>query len=204
MTGQDIYNELIRLGVSPEDAKILTAVAYVESCGFKSWIVGDKHLGGSVGLFQIHLPSHKDKLIRATGSTNRDDWVAWLQDPWNNIKMAAEIYKSQGLKAWTVYKKETYKPYVGRVEGRPVKMLDISTSPGKRSEKPGTMLIPSASEDPAFVETRIEQIQAKEPDTFEWFGIPVASLATALLGLAIVVVALLKLLPSRLLRGGEA
>lgn len=53
---QIIIEEANRAGVSPA---LMLAIANQES-GFKPNAVGDKSLGGSYGLFQIHKPSHPD------------------------------------------------------------------------------------------------------------------------------------------------
>lgn len=53
---QIIIEEANRAGVDPA---LMLAIANQES-GFKPNAVGDKNLGGSYGLFQIHKPSHPD------------------------------------------------------------------------------------------------------------------------------------------------
>jgi TP901 family phage tail tape measure protein len=108
-TGRDIMQHLMKYGIPEADARILAAVAFGES-SYNPNAVGDS--GQSIGLFQIHMPAHADKLRRVTGSDNPEDWIRYLQDPYKNIYMAYEVYKSQGLGAWTVYKKGTYKPYL--------------------------------------------------------------------------------------------
>lgn len=112
MAVTDIVQKLIGYGVPANQANILGAVAGAES-NYNPKALGDKNLGGSVGLFQIHLPSHADKLKKWTGSSNRQDWVNWLQDPDNNAYAASQVYKSQGLGAWTAYNTGAYKSYLG-------------------------------------------------------------------------------------------
>lgn len=114
MNTTDIINALVEHGVPFNDAVTLAAVGYAES-GYQVGVEGDKDLGGSIGLFQIHLPAHGPKLVEWTGSQDRDTWIKWLSDPWNNIKAAAAVYKSQGLGAWTQYKNGAYKPYMGEI-----------------------------------------------------------------------------------------
>lgn len=106
-----IYNGLISHGLPPADANTLTAVSYGES-GYNPNAVGDG--GDSIGLFQINIPAHWPKLVSWTGSTNRADWVTWLKNPDNNIYAASEVYKSQGLGAWSVYNNGSYKAYLGQ------------------------------------------------------------------------------------------
>lgn len=113
MNTQDIINKLVEYGVPHDDAITLAAVGYAES-GYIPNSYGDRSLGGSIGLFQIHLPAHWDKLTKWTGSQEREDWIDWLENPVNNIKAAAAVYKSQGLGAWTMYNNGGYKSYLGK------------------------------------------------------------------------------------------
>jgi hypothetical protein len=117
MTGQDIYNGLIGQGVPAGDARILSAVAYGES-GYQTGAVGDG--GDSIGLFQINVPAHYDKLQQWTGSSSRSVWESWLKVPENNLKAAAAVYDSQGLGAWTVYNTGAYRQYLDGTSGSSV------------------------------------------------------------------------------------
>ena len=110
MTGLDIAQKLQRYGVPAEQARILTAIAGAES-GYNPKAIGDS--GTSIGLFQIHIPSHRRELEQWTGSKDVKDWIEWLQNAENNIYAAAQVYKSQGLGAWTTYKTGAYKKYLG-------------------------------------------------------------------------------------------
>lgn len=56
--------------------------------GYTSW-----------GLWQIHN-SHRDSLIRLTGSQDPCAWAEWLYDPDHNARMARAIYDAQGFDAW--------------------------------------------------------------------------------------------------------
>lgn len=107
-----IIDKLIELGVPAHHAEILGAVAKGES-GYRSFAEGDS--GNSWGLFQIYIPAHWDKLERWTGSSDRKVWIDWLKNPENNIFAASQVYRSQGLGAWTVYKTGAYKPYLGQI-----------------------------------------------------------------------------------------
>lgn len=120
MTGLDIAKKLMEYGVPYEHAKILAAVAYPES-GYNPKAEAISPYEHSIGLFQINMKAHWPKLIRWTGSRDAEDWKKWLMIPENNIKAAAEVYKSQGLNAWTVYRKGTYIPYLDKLENLVVK-----------------------------------------------------------------------------------
>lgn len=108
-----IIDKLVEYGVPLHDAKILGAVAMGES-SYNPDIVGDLDLGRSVGLFQIHLPSHGPKLQNWTKTDDRNVWESWLKVPDNNIMAASAVYHSQGLGAWTVYNTGAYKQYMGQ------------------------------------------------------------------------------------------
>lgn len=109
MTGKEVYNNLLKLGVPADDAKKLVATGYSES-GMNNTIRGDG--GNSIGLFQIHIPSHPDKLRAMTGTGDRNTWIKWLMVPENNIRAAAAVYHSQGLGAWTEYRNGHYSQFM--------------------------------------------------------------------------------------------
>lgn len=108
-----IINKLEENGVPSDDAYILAAVGYAES-SYQTGIIGDQQYGGSVGIFQINIPAHTEELKRWTGSSNRDDWICWLSNLDNNIYAASQVYKSQGLHAWTMYFNGGYKQFLGQ------------------------------------------------------------------------------------------
>lgn len=108
-----IIFKLESYGVPYSDAYILAAVGYAES-SYQTGVIGDKQYGYSVGIFQINLPAHADKLQSWTGSSNRDVWISWLSNLDNNIYAGAEVYKSQGLGAWTMYRNGGYRQYLGQ------------------------------------------------------------------------------------------
>jgi hypothetical protein len=110
---QDIYNKLVGGGIDPQNAQILAATAHGES-GLNTEAIGDG--GNSIGLFQIYMPAHPDKLQAMTGSTDRAVWEEWLKDPINNINAAIAVYNSQGLGAWTIYNIGAYKAYLNDVD----------------------------------------------------------------------------------------
>lgn len=113
MTGLDIAQKLQKYGVPAKDARILVAIAGAES-GYNPEAVGDS--GTSIGLFQIHIPAHRKKLEQWTGSKDVKDWIEWLKNAENNIYAAAQVYKSQGLGAWTTYRTGAYKKYLSGVD----------------------------------------------------------------------------------------
>jgi hypothetical protein len=120
MTGLDVYNKLLGYGVPAEHARILAAVAYPES-GYNPKAELKTSREDSVGLFQINMYAHGDKLAQWTGSRDINVWRTWLQNPENNIYAAAQVYKSQGLGAWTAYTKGLYVPYLYRLSSLTVK-----------------------------------------------------------------------------------
>lgn len=82
--------------------RIMSAVAMGESGGNPS-ARGDG--GMSHGLWQIYTRAHPG-LARKYN----------LFNPGQNAKAAMEVYRSQGLGAWTVYNKGIYKRYLGAVD----------------------------------------------------------------------------------------
>ena len=112
MDSNYIINKLETLGVSSGDAVILAAVGYAES-SYRTGIIGDQQYGGSVGIFQINLPAHSDKLERWTSSTDKNIWITWLSNLDNNIYAASQVYFSQGLGAWAMYRNKVYQQYLG-------------------------------------------------------------------------------------------
>lgn len=83
------------------DARLMSAIIMAESGGNNNAInAGDRHsnCNGSYGLTQLsclHFGKH--------GLT----WDNW-SDPSTNIKVAYEIYKTQGLRAWGAYTSGAY------------------------------------------------------------------------------------------------
>jgi hypothetical protein len=109
----DVLQGLLKNKVPYSDAKILAAVAAGES-GYRSDAAGDG--GKSIGILQINTQAHGDKLEKWTGSKDFNVWKKWLENPDNNYFAAAEVYHSQGLGAWTVYKTGAWKKYYPSVE----------------------------------------------------------------------------------------
>ena len=107
-----IINKLVGLGVPSNDSTILAAVGYAES-SYITGIIGDQQYGGSIGIFQINLPAHKDKLAKWTSSLDKNVWITWLSNLDNNIYAASQVYFSQGLGAWTMYRNKGYQKFLG-------------------------------------------------------------------------------------------
>ena len=88
------YDQIVqvaRAGGLPGDKDMWAAVAMAESSG-RTDVVNSI---GCVGLWQINQPVHI--------KTHPTWTVAWLQNPVNNAKAAAVIYRAQGMKAWEAY-----------------------------------------------------------------------------------------------------
>jgi len=108
-----IIRKLVSYGVPYNDAVILTAVGYAES-SYYTGNIGDYDYGYSVGIFQINLSAHSSQLQQWTGSNDTNVWISWLSNLDNNIYAASEVYKSQGLSAWTMYNNGQYLKYLGK------------------------------------------------------------------------------------------
>jgi hypothetical protein len=88
------YDQIVkvaRAGGLPGDPEVWAAVAMAESSGNTDVI----NSIGCVGLWQINQPVH---------IKSHPTWtVAWLQNPINNARAAAVIYRQQGWAAWEAY-----------------------------------------------------------------------------------------------------
>lgn len=116
MTSYEIYKLLEYYGIptQPKDhARILVAVAKSESNLYAA-AAGDG--GDSIGIFQINMPAHPDKLKKLTGSDDRNVWIQWLENPANNTLAASRVYHSQGLGAWKEYNNGNYKYYLNIID----------------------------------------------------------------------------------------
>lgn len=178
MKGEDIYKILVKHGVPPEDARILVATAVAES-GLRADAVGDKHISWapSVGLFQIHIPAHWDKLQKFTGVRNLEKWEEWLKEPEFNAFMAAQVYKSQGLNAWTCYRTGAYRQYLDKALEIPVRTGETEAAaglPGKAGLRAGVETEPEA---PSWIEEKLG---------FEW-----AQVLLVVIGIILLVVGIL-------------
>jgi hypothetical protein len=100
-------------GFSPENAKIMAAIGMGESRGnsgidtVQSGLDPGKKNEYSIGLTQINVKAHNDKLTRR-GWTAED-----LRDPVKNLTIAKEVYDEVGsFKPWSVYTSGKYTDYL--------------------------------------------------------------------------------------------
>lgn len=100
-------------GFSPENAKIMGAIAMGESGGrlgidtVQSGLDPNKTNEFSVGATQINVQAHGDKL-KKLGYTADD-----LRDPVKNFQVAKMVYDEMGsFSPWSVYKSGDYKKYL--------------------------------------------------------------------------------------------
>ena len=112
------YNSLERLavegGFTPEQAKIMAAIALAESSG-KTRALNDNTDTGdlSYGLWQINMidyPTYKLGEERRKQMKLKDNDE--LYDPAVNVKAAKMIFDQQGYDAWSVYKSGAYKKFL--------------------------------------------------------------------------------------------
>lgn len=94
---------LLALAVGFPDPDTAAAVAMAESRGNPS-AYGDAQYGGSVGLWQVNLPSHPQYD------------AASLYDPWTNARAALAISSGgSNWQPWTTYRTGAYLPYMPAV-----------------------------------------------------------------------------------------
>jgi hypothetical protein len=117
LTQAQVQTLALKVGWKPADAKIIAAIAMVESAystGGRSYAdadkEGDQHLanvdwGYSIGLTQVR--SKRDQL-----ETGRSRDASRLHDPEFNLRSALEIFNAQGFKAWTTFNNGQYKAYL--------------------------------------------------------------------------------------------
>ena len=112
------YNSLERLavegGFTPEQAKIMAAIALAESSG-KTRALNDNTETGdlSYGLWQINMidyPTYKLGEERRKQMKLKDNDE--LYDPAVNVRAAKMIFDQQGYDAWSVYKSGAYKKFL--------------------------------------------------------------------------------------------
>jgi hypothetical protein len=103
----------IQGGFSPTDARTMAAISMGESSGdagidtVQSGLDPNQTNEFSVGLAQINVQAHSDKLKRR-GWTHED-----LRDPVKNMTIAKEVYDEVGsFKPWSVYQKGLHTQYL--------------------------------------------------------------------------------------------
>ena len=112
------YNSLERLavegGFTPEQAKIMAAIALAESSGKVRALNDDTETGDlSYGLWQINMidyPTYKLGEERRKQMKLKDNNE--LYDPAVNVRAAKMIFDQQGYDAWSVYKSGAYKKFL--------------------------------------------------------------------------------------------
>tara|TARA_B100000212_G_scaffold80512_1_gene57578 strand:+ start:418 stop:2511 length:2094 start_codon:yes stop_codon:yes gene_type:complete len=112
------YNSLERLavegGFTPEQAKIMAAIALAESSGRARALNDNTDTGDlSYGLWQINMidyPTYKlgEERRRQMKLKDNDE----LYDPAVNVRAAKMIFDQQGYDAWSVYKSGAYKKFL--------------------------------------------------------------------------------------------
>jgi hypothetical protein len=110
---QQMTEYAIQGGFSPDNARTMAAISMGESGGnagidtVQSGLDPNKSNEYSIGLSQINLQAHGDKLSRR-GWTEAD-----LRDPVKNMTIAKEVYDEVGsFNPWSVYKKGLHHQYL--------------------------------------------------------------------------------------------
>ena len=110
---QQMTDFAIQGGFSPENAPTMAAISMGESGGnagidtVQSGLDPNKSNEFSVGLTQINMQAHGDKLTRR-GWTEAD-----LRDPVKNMTIAKEVYDEVGsFNPWSVYQKGLHRQYM--------------------------------------------------------------------------------------------
>jgi hypothetical protein len=80
------------------DSSLIIKIMYLES-GCRHTAVGDGHLTFNAGAYGMSCGLMQVRILPKRGVTCEQ-----MKDPRANIAMAYEVYKSQGYKAWSVYK----------------------------------------------------------------------------------------------------
>lgn len=108
LSSQQVYNYIRAAGATPEEARILTAIAKGES-GWNTQAHNPVGRDNSYGLWQINMLGSMGAARRKQFgiSSNEELW-----DPAVNAKAAVAILRSQGLKAWSVYTNGSYQQYL--------------------------------------------------------------------------------------------
>ncbi len=103
----------IQGGFSPENARTMAAISMGESAGnagidtVQSGLDPNKSNEYSIGLSQINVQAHSDKLARR-GWTEND-----LRDPVKNMTIAKEVFdEAGGFTPWSVYQKGLHNQYL--------------------------------------------------------------------------------------------
>ena len=110
-----INEMLLAVGFTPEQAKIMAAVAMAESAGdpmidtVKSGLDPEKKNEFSIGLFQLNMiDAFLEERLKLFGIESTDE----LYDPIVNVIAAKRLYDQQGLGAWSAYNNDSYKKFL--------------------------------------------------------------------------------------------
>ena len=110
-----INEMLLAVGFTPEQAKIMAAVAMAESAGdpmidtVKSGLDPEKKNEFSIGLFQLNMiDAFLEERLKLFGIESPDE----LYDPIVNVIAAKRLYDQQGFGAWSAYNNDSYKKFL--------------------------------------------------------------------------------------------
>ena len=110
-----INEMLLAVGFTPEQAKIMAAVAMAESAGdpmidtVKSGLDPEKKNEFSIGLFQLNMiDAFLEERLKLFGIESTDE----LYDPIVNVIAAKRLFDQQGFGAWSAYNNNSYKKFL--------------------------------------------------------------------------------------------
>jgi ribosomal 30S subunit maturation factor RimM len=110
-----INEMLLAVGFTPEQAKIMAAVAMAESAGdpiidtVKSGLDPEKKNEFSIGLFQLNMiDAFLEERLKLFGIESTDE----LYNPIVNVIAAKRLYDQQGFGAWSAYNNDSYKKFL--------------------------------------------------------------------------------------------
>jgi hypothetical protein len=110
-----INEMLLAVGFTPEQAKIMAAVAMAESAGdpmidtVKSGLDPEKKNEFSIGLFQLNMiDAFLEERLELFGIKSTDE----LYNPIVNVIAAKRLYDQQGFGAWSAYNNNSYKKFL--------------------------------------------------------------------------------------------
>ena len=110
-----INEMLLAVGFTPEQAKIMAAVAMAESAGdpmidtVKSGLDPEKKNEFSIGLFQLNMiDAFLEERLKLFGIKSTDE----LYNPIVNVIAAKRLYDQQGFGAWSAYNNNSYKKFL--------------------------------------------------------------------------------------------
>ena len=122
LTIEQIQQAAIAGGFTPEEAPVISAIAMAESGGNPN-AHNPRDPDDSYGLMQVNMIDKKGYMLgaerrRKYGIQNED-----LKNPVINMKVAKDIWDTQGPHAWSVYSSGAYKKYL------PAAMSSIQVDP---------------------------------------------------------------------------